>query len=217
MRAIFGASVGSGKSSRRMSGMPSERAFTAASAASSSAISADVTRCTQSVFFAMSAAVQAGLGDIPFVGPDGINDGGVDTKDSYLNLAGDNAKNSYSTLAGIGDFPAKAQFNADYKAEFGTDPTGYASTGYACTQVILDAIKRAVAGGADVADKAALREAIRKAAVDTTVKYSTILGDVSFDANGDTTQKIISIYAYDATGANGKGDWAFKEQIDYAK
>ena len=65
--------------------------------------------------------------------------------------------------------------------------------------------------------RSALREAIRKAAVDTSIVYKTILGDVSFDLNGDTTQKIISIYAYDAAGADGKGDWAFKEQIDYAK
>lgn len=64
----------------------------------------------------LNAAVQAGLGDIPYVGPDGINDGSGETQDSFLNLAGANAKNSYSTLAGIGDFPAKAQFNADYLA-----------------------------------------------------------------------------------------------------
>ena len=33
------------------------------------------------------AAVQAGLGDVPYVGPDGINDGSGATKDSFLNLA----------------------------------------------------------------------------------------------------------------------------------
>ena len=34
------------------------------------------------------AAAQAGLGDVPYVGPDGINDGSGATKDSFLNLAG---------------------------------------------------------------------------------------------------------------------------------
>ena len=53
------------------------------------------------------AAAQAGLADIPYVGPDGINDGSGETKDSFLNLAGTQAKNSFSTLAGIGDFPAR--------------------------------------------------------------------------------------------------------------
>ncbi len=33
------------------------------------------------------AAAQVGLGDIPYVGPDGINDGSGATKDSFLNLA----------------------------------------------------------------------------------------------------------------------------------
>ena len=64
---------------------------------------------------------QAGLGDIPYVGPDGINDGTGETKDSFLNLAGAAAKNSYSTLAAIGDFPGKAEFDTDYKAEYGID------------------------------------------------------------------------------------------------
>ena len=43
----------------------------------------------------------------------------------------------------IGDFPGKAKFDADYKAEYGTDPTGYSATGYACAQVIIDALGRA--------------------------------------------------------------------------
>jgi branched-chain amino acid transport system substrate-binding protein len=162
----------------------------------------------------LNAAVQAGLGNIPYMGPDGISDGSAETKDSFLNLAGANAKNSYSTLAGIGDFPAKEKFNADYKAEYGIDPTGYASTGFACAQIVIDAIARAAA--TNPADKAAFREAVRKAGSDTSYSYKTILGDVTFDANGDTNQKIISIYAFDPAGAGGKGDWAFKEQIDYA-
>lgn len=158
----------------------------------------------------LKAAVQVGMGGIPFVGPDGINDGSATTKDSFLNLAGDDAKNSLSTLAGIGDYPGRAAFETAYKAEYGAAPTGYASTGFACAQVAIDALKRAGAAGAT--DMAALREGVRKAGSDTTVTYDTIIGKFTFDANGDTSQKIISIYAYDATSK----DWAFKEQIDYA-
>ena len=159
------------------------------------------------------AAAQAGLGDVPYVGPDGINDGSGETKDSFLNLAAAAAKNSYSTLAGIGDFPGKAQFDTDYKAEYGIDATGYAGTGYACAQVVIDAIGRA---GAAAADKAALREAVRVAGTDTAAKYSTIVGDITFNADGDTSQKIVSIYSVDPAGANGKGDWKFETQVDYA-
>ncbi|HEX7950230.1 MAG TPA: branched-chain amino acid ABC transporter substrate-binding protein [Candidatus Limnocylindrales bacterium] len=156
------------------------------------------------------AAAQVGLGDVPFVGPDGINDGSAQTKDSFLNLAGDKAKNAYSTLAGIGDYPGKAKFDADYKAEYGIDATGYAGQGFTCAQVMLDALGRAAA--TNPADNKALRAAILTALADTRYTYKTIQGDFTFDANGDTSQKIVSIYSYDATAK----DWKFQEQVDYA-
>jgi branched-chain amino acid transport system substrate-binding protein len=159
------------------------------------------------------AAQQVGLGDVPYVGPDGINDGSAATKDSFLNLAAAAAKNSYSTLAGAGTFDGKAKFDADYKAEYGIDATGYAGQGFGCTQVILDAIGRA---GATAADKSALREAVRVAGTDSTHTYATALGNLTFDANGDTSQKIVSIYGFDPAGASGKGDWKFATQVDYA-
>jgi branched-chain amino acid transport system substrate-binding protein len=161
------------------------------------------------------AAQQVCLGDIPYVGPDGINDGSGATKDSFLNLAGAAAKSSYSTLAGIGDFPNKQKFNADYKAEYGQDATGYAAQGFACAQVVIDALNRA--GATNPADMTALREALRVAVTDTNHKYSTIQGDFNFDANGDTSQKIVSIYSFDPAGASGKGDWKFETQVDYGK
>jgi branched-chain amino acid transport system substrate-binding protein len=161
------------------------------------------------------AAAQVGLGDVPYVGPDGINDGNGETVDSFLNLAASAANNSYSTLAGIGDFPGKAQFDADYKAEYGIDATGYAGTGYACAQVVIDALNRA--GASNPADMTALKEAVRVAGTDTAVTYATILGDITFNADGDTSQKIVSIYSVDPAGANGKGDWKFETQVDYAQ
>jgi branched-chain amino acid transport system substrate-binding protein len=157
----------------------------------------------------LKAAVAAGLGDIPYVGPDGIYDGSAATKDSFLNLAGDDAKNSYATAAAVGDFPGREEFAARYKAEYGADPTGYSATGYACAQVVLDALNRA----APANDMAGLKESLRAAAVDTSVTYTTVLGEIKFDANGDTSQKIISFYGYDPA----KKDWVFKEQVDFAK
>jgi len=156
------------------------------------------------------AAAQVGLGNVPFVGPDGINDGSAATKDSFLNLAGDKAANAYSTLAGIGDYPGKAQFDKDYKAEFGIDATGYAGQGYTCAQVMLDALARAAA--TNPADNKALRAAILTALADVAHTYKTIQGDFTLDANGDTSQKIVSIYSFDATAK----DWKFQEQVDYA-
>jgi len=161
------------------------------------------------------AAQQVGLGDVPYVGPDGINDGSGATKDSFLNLAAAAAKNSFSTLAGPGTFDQKAKFDADYKAEYGIDATGYAGQGFACAQIVIDAIN--AAGATNPADMAALREAVRAAGTDATTTHNTIVGPVQFDANGDTNQKIVSIYTYDAAGASGKGDWKFGTQVDANK
>jgi branched-chain amino acid transport system substrate-binding protein len=161
------------------------------------------------------AAQQVGLGDIPYVGPDGINDGNGGTKNSFLNLAGDKAKNSYSTLAGPGTFDGKAAFDAAYQKEYGIASTGYAGQGYACAQVVLDAIKRAAA--TNPATNAAMREAVRVAGTDTSVTYNLNVGPVKFDADGDTNQLIVSIYSFDPKAADGKGDWKYETQIDAAK
>jgi branched-chain amino acid transport system substrate-binding protein len=160
------------------------------------------------------AAAQVGLGDIPFVGPDGINDGSGETKDSFLNLAGTVAKNAFSTLAGPGTFEGKDAFDAAYKAEYNIDATGYAGQGFACAQVILDALGRAIATNPKT--DAALREAVRVAGTDTSHEYTLDVGKVKFDANGDTSQLIVSIYSFDPAAANGKGDWKYETQVDAA-
>jgi branched-chain amino acid transport system substrate-binding protein len=157
----------------------------------------------------LKTAIQLGL-DVPFVGPDGIYDGSAATKDSFLNLTGDDAKNAYATAAAVGDFPGREDFAKRFKAEYGSDPTGYSATGYACAQVVLDALKRAGPTATDVKD---LREKLRAAAVDPSITYTSVIGSFKFDANGDTSQKIISFYKYDPATK----DWAFKEQIDFAK
>ena len=41
--------------------------------------------------------------------------------------------------------------------------------------------------------------------------YDTALGTFSFDANGDTSQKIISYFQYDAASKN----WKFLKQRDF--
>jgi branched-chain amino acid transport system substrate-binding protein len=161
----------------------------------------------------LKAAVQVGLGDIPYMGPDGINDGTGETPDSFLNLAGADAKNSYSTLAGKASFPGQDKFNQEYKAEFGIDATGYAIQGYACMQILLDAIARASA--TNPSGDAAVREAVRAALSDTAHKYQTAMGEISFDANGDTSQKTVSVYSVDTAAANGKGAWVPKKEITF--
>ncbi len=152
---------------------------------------------------------QQGLQTIPLGGGDGIVDGSVATKSSFLQVAGsDGDQNTYGTVAGPHDIPNAAQFAADYKAKFNTDPGAYSAAGYACTQVFLQALQ-AVSSG--VTDLAKLREAVRAYVADPSHTYDTALGKFGFDANGDTTQHIVSYYKYDATAQ----DWKFISQRDF--
>ena len=162
---------------------------------------------------------QAGL-NIPFTGPDGIVNGAGDAKGSLINIAGTAASaNSYGTVAAIGDFPAKKDFDAAYTEHFKADaeykvPGAYSGPAHACATVILESLKAAVAAGA--ADDAAIREGVRAHATNPASKFVTVLGDTSFDKNGDTTQPFISFYVTDIAAKGGVGDWVFKEQQNFA-
>jgi branched-chain amino acid transport system substrate-binding protein len=145
---------------------------------------------------------QNGMGSIPFGGGDGISDGSADTASSFLNVAGaDGDLNTYMTVAAIHDIPDAAKFAADYKAAYGTEPGAYSASGYACAQVFLQALKNVGSG----------REAVRAYVTTTSNTFATVLGNISFDANGDTSQHIISYYKFDPTSK----DWAYFEQKDF--
>jgi branched-chain amino acid transport system substrate-binding protein len=163
---------------------------------------------------------QAGV-TVPFMGPDGIVNGSGSDKGSLIQIAGaDAAKNSYGTVAAIGDFPGKKDFDAAYAEHFKADsdfntPGAYSGPANACAIVILKSLEAAVAAGAT--DDAAIREGVRKFASDPANKFETVLGTESFDVNGDTTQPYISFYVTDPTAKAGVGDWVFKEQQSFAK
>jgi branched-chain amino acid transport system substrate-binding protein len=152
---------------------------------------------------------QAGLGDIPYLGGDGIQDQNGGVQGSFINIAGEAAKDSYSSVAAIHDIPGAADFAAKYQAEYKADPGAYSASGYACAQILIKAMADAAAKG-DVT-----REAVRANVTNTATTFDTALGPVQFDAVGDTNQKIISLYKTDMTQAGGKGDWVFDKQINY--
>jgi branched-chain amino acid transport system substrate-binding protein len=154
---------------------------------------------------------QVGLGDLAYLGGDGIQDGPGTEKNagSFINIAGEAAANSYSSVAAIAEYPGKADFNAKYKAAYNEEAGAYSASGYACAQIILQAIKTAASKG-DVT-----REAVRAAGTDPNTTFETVLGPVKFDSVGDTNQKIISLYKVDLTASDGNGDWVFDSQVDY--
>ena len=156
----------------------------------------------------------AGLLDIPLVGPDGIADlgKGGDTG-TFITLAGiENAGNVFGTIAGIHDIPDPAKFATDYGAEYaGASPGAYSALAYACTQVILQAIDANIAAAADLAT---LRESVRLS-IFAGATWHTVLGDIHFDTNGDSSQKFISFYKTDVTLNAGAGGWTFDKQQDF--
>jgi len=151
----------------------------------------------------------AGLSNIPLVGGDGISDGSAATDSTFLNIAGaDGDQNTYSTVAAIHDIPDPDKFAADYKAKFNTDPGAYSAPAYACAQVFMQALQ---AVGSGVTDLAQLREAVRAYVADPSHSFDTVLGKLSFDENGDTTQHIISYFGFDPSTK----DWKFIRQRDF--
>jgi branched-chain amino acid transport system substrate-binding protein len=109
-----------------------------------------------------------------------------------------------------GPYPLKlasAQtFNAAYKTEYGTDPGAYSAQAYDAANVIIAAIGRAID---DAGGNTPSREQVR-AEVAKTQGFKGAIGTTSFDANGDTTLKIITIYQW--TSATDTGG-TFVDQV----
>ncbi len=162
---------------------------------------------------------QQGL-DIPFTGPDGIVNGPGDAEGSLIGIAGkDNAAGSYGTIAAIGDFPGKADFEAAFAEHFKNDADfktagAYSGPAYACATVILKSLEEFLKANPD-ANAAAIREGVRAWAADPAHSFDTVLGPESFDKNGDTKLPFISFYTVDPAAKGGVGDWVFKEQMNF--
>jgi branched-chain amino acid transport system substrate-binding protein len=155
-----------------------------------------------------------------FLGPDGIKNGAGTVDGSQIQIAGvDAAAGSVASVAAIGDFEGKADFDAAYIEHFKdapdmNEPGAYSGPAHACATIILDSL-RAVLEASPDADRAAIREGVRAYATDSANVFETVLGPESFDENGDTSLKFISFYVVDPALADGAGDWAFVEQRQY--
>lgn len=144
----------------------------------------------------------AGIIDVPYVAGDGIS-GNQFAKD-----AGANAANSYFTVAG--PYPLKLataqSFNAAYKTEYTADPGAYSAQAYDAAAIIIASLKKAID---DAGGNMPTRDQVR-AEVAKTQGFKGAIGTTSFDASGDTTLKIITIYKW--TSANDTGG-TFVDQV----
>jgi branched-chain amino acid transport system substrate-binding protein len=148
-------------------------------------------------------AKQAKSGGIkgPFMGGDGLFD------QKYIDLATPAAaEGDFATSVGYptDKLPLGQDFLAAYAKKFpGQEPAAYDAYAYDATNVIINAaLAAAKSQGADkVASPAGRQEIIKNVAATNT---QGVTGAIAFDANGDTTNKAITLYTVTA------GKWATK-------
>jgi branched-chain amino acid transport system substrate-binding protein len=119
----------------------------------------------------------------PLMVPDGCYE------EAFITGAGAETLNGrcYATIGGKDPSEltgAGAEFVKRYKEKFGTNPEAYAVYGYESAKVVLEAIKK-------VGKKE--REEIRKAVLATKDFTAGAIGKWGFDADGDTTLKVLTI------------------------
>ena len=99
------------------------------------------------------------------------------------------AEGFYATIAApnVLDNPDAAPWVARFVKKYGQQPENYSITAYDAALVILDAVKRVAASGKEV-NRNTVRDAIQ------TSRVKTLQGEVSFDENGDITNRVISVF-----------------------
>jgi branched-chain amino acid transport system substrate-binding protein len=158
-----------------------------------------------------------GLQNLPFSGGDGIV---TPTFATTIQPLG--GPSTYGTVAVVDTSknPNAATFNQQYKAAF-TDPQNvYSAASYDCANILIQAVKKAMANGAktptsssDSAGGVAFRTAVIAAIQG--IQYDGITGHQSFDTNGDTNLKIISIYKL-GLNTSTKPDWLYEAAVNVA-
>ena len=105
-------------------------------------------------------------------------------------------------------------------AVYGNNLNVYSAAAYDCTNILIQAVKAALASGAkapqssgDSATGKSFRTAVINAVKNTS--WDGVTGHQAFDSNGDTTNKAISIYKL-AANTSGKPDWIFVTQQNAA-
>jgi branched-chain amino acid transport system substrate-binding protein len=155
-----------------------------------------------------------GLQKTPFAGGDGIQ------TTAFASTIGLTGGPSYSTVAAVNPdtLPSAATFITQYKAKYGANQYGaYSAGGYDCAKIIIQAIKAVLAKGVQTpanSSDSAQAKVFRQAVIDAIqgISYDGVTGHHTFDANGDTTDKVISIYQVGDVGG-GKADWKFLTQL----
>jgi ABC-type branched-subunit amino acid transport system substrate-binding protein/DNA-binding SARP family transcriptional activator len=159
------------------------------------------------------AMVRSGHAGTPLLSWDFISDGDGREAGSYIARVGAAAATgTYAAHASLPDH--RFAFADAYRRRFGDEPDEYAAAGYACVQIIAEALG-GIAGEADSPGQAQARARLRAAVADPARDFATILGTVAFDANGDARQQFVTLYRVEASAADGAGDWVIFKKQDF--
>ena len=144
--------------------------------------------------YAESGIVAKNMGELGLKAPDVIMLGGDGMVDkTFVKLAGTQyAQGHYATSFGASAqfLPTAKQFVTDYKAKYNAEDFAiYGPTTYDATNIVIDAIAKVMAGK-DKMDTAARKAIIEEIA---TSSHNGALGKTTFDAYGDTNNKILTI------------------------
>lgn len=145
----------------------------------------------------------------PFLGGDGIA-----SDPQCVTAAGSNANGIYATvpIVDAGLVPGAKSTIDGFRSSFGSssDYGPYTMLAYDATAVVYAALDKAIsagAGGPPTRDQVISQLAKTSGLAGTT-------GMLGFDPNGDTTNRVISIF--EATGSDPRTDWKPAGTIDYS-
>jgi branched-chain amino acid transport system substrate-binding protein len=154
-----------------------------------------------------------GLQNTPLAGGDGL------VTPTYATTIGTKGAETYATVAVVDTSTSSsaATFRQQFAAAF-TDPLSvYSAAAYDSANILIQAVKTALANGAkpptsssDTAGGKAFRMAVINAIAG--ISYMGVTGNQSFDSNGDTNNKVISLYKLGLNSMN-KPDWLFTSAV----
>lgn len=139
----------------------------------------------------------SGLQSLPFGGGDGLV---TSTFSKTIGTTGGGPIFGTVATTDVAQAANAQAFLSAYDSTYGAANLGaYSAAGYDCANIIIQAIKTAIAGGAkpptssgDSAGAKTFRQAVINAIQN--IQFTGVLGPQSFDANGDTTNRVITIY-----------------------
>ena len=121
---------------------------------------------------------------VAYLGGDGLN------SKEFVRLAGGAADNIYYTVASphLADTPAVRSFTAAYRDRYHSDLGAYSANGYVAGQTVIAAIESAIKKNhGAMPTRLQVLDAMRQ------TKMESLIGPVSFDKNGDTTNPVFSV------------------------